>query len=129
MSPDQSLRPVIAVQWRWGGWQAAATPQDEGAVRAGLPVIADSAHWRAGVRSSAFSSPVPARTEWALQLAGRQTLAGQERQVLIITIATQRGRCGCQIYHFTWVLRGPGHTCPRRQKLVIYGFASTPVKT
>lgn len=51
------------------------------------------AGWRLGGEGQLELSNLRAGKHWP----------GGERQVLIITIATQRACCGSQIYHFTWV--------------------------
>ena len=104
-------------------------------------VIAHLAHQRAGVRGSSspsfFSCPGGQTGSLGLlqeQTAGQTLLcrrAGKHWQVLrgrcLSSRAMQRTCCGGHIYHFTWVQEALFTLVPG-DKLVIYGFAITPLE-
>lgn len=116
-SADQSL--AVPVRWRWSGeaGRRLRLHRTKGAVSAELPVIVSPAHWRAGMWCSAFSSQVPGRAGKHWHLTSDRCLSSHKGAAVVAKFTTS-----------TWVIRDPFHTCPRRQKLVIYGFAITPVK-
>lgn len=95
-------------------------------MNSGLAVIANSAHWRAGVWSSAFPSPVPERAgggSWGLlpqnglcnlqagkhwQVVSNRCLSSQSPHKEPAVVANLPLPPG--------VLRGPFHTCPEETK-------------
>lgn len=92
-------RPVSGCAVGLGRLARAVTPLDLRAVRAGLAVIVNSAHQRAGEWGSSSSFPSPTRRK--VGQPSTQPCGGQARHWQVVSLSSQLAYGGCQIYHFT----------------------------
>lgn len=117
-------RPVSGCAVGLGRLARAVTPLDLRAVRAGLAVIANSAHQRAGERGS--SSYFPSPTSRRVGQPSRQPCRGQARhwQVISTSRLSHRGPTVAAKFTISPRYKRPISHLPLETKLVIWGLQS-----